>query len=693
MFADCKALTSLDVSKFNTAKVTSMYCMFYNCNYLTTINVSNWNTANVTNMYGLFYSCWKVTSLNVSNWNTAKVTTMAKMFTNCSSITSLDLTKFDTSKVTDMNNMFCGCSKLAAIDMTGFNTLQCTDLSYMFYNCSSLVFLINTYNMNFASSTNISNMFGSNSKLQTLCISVSMSGQLPSSAFSGIGTASSPCTLLYSTNVHPSFTTITPDYQILKGGYFKSSNIKPYANLSGSSLTFYYDDYFSSRSGSNYELNTGTNRPGWYSYNTSVKSVMFASSFSNARPTSCYEWFAGMSNLTSMSSIGSLNTSKVTTMAYMFKGCSSLTSLDLNWSNFITSSVTSMGYMFYGCSGLTSLYNSISNFNTSNVTDFGFMFYGCSKLSSINVSNFNTAKATYMVSMFQGCSSLTSISVSNFNTANAKSWMDQMFYGCSKLTSLDISSFTLGAPNVMMKNCTSLTYLKVPSSGNNLTSYCCEGVGTTSKPCVLDYPSGFTLTKEATGDGWFKWKAGYFLDNKVYANLSSDKKTLTFFNDKNWTSRSGTNYSLNIGYATPGWNSNASTVTSVVFNSTFASARSTSCCNWFMDMVNLTSISGLTYLNTSSVTNMSSMFYNCKKLTSIDLSNFNTSNVTDMSSMFFYCSSLTSLNVSSFNTAKVKYMGVDPEESPGGMFEGCTSLKSLDVSKFNTANVLNMGRN
>ncbi|MBO4850214.1 MAG: BspA family leucine-rich repeat surface protein, partial [Prevotella sp.] len=610
MFADCKALTSLDVSKFTTSKVTSMYCMFYNCNKLATINVSGFNTANVTTMFGMFYSCWAVTSLDVSGFNTSKVTTMAKMFTNCSSITSLDVTNFNTTKVTDMNNMFFGCSKLLALDLNSFNTSEVTDMSYMFYNCSSMVYLINTYNFWFSSSTTTKSMFGGNGKLKALCVSASMCSYLASDALSGIGTSSSPCTLYYSKSVHPSFSSITPDYQILKGGYFKSENIRPYAVYNNNALTFYYDDNETQRSGSVFDINTGTNRPAWYSYNPYVKSITVNSNFANARPTSCYEWFSGCSNLTSVSGFTYFNTSKVTTMAYMFKGCSSLSSLDLYWSNYITSNVTSMGYMFYGCSNLTSLL--ISGFNTSNVTDFGFMFYGCSKLSSINVSNFNTAKATYMVSMFQGCSNLTSISVSNFNTANAKSWMDQMFYGCSKLTSLDISSFTLSSSSAMMKNCTSLTYLKVPSTGSNLNTNACEGVGTTSKPCTLD-PTGFTPSKEATGDGWFKWKTGYFLDNKAYANLSSDKTTLTFFYDKSWQTRTGNNYSLNTGSNAPAWHSYASGVTSVVFNTTFASARPTSCYEWFDGMTNLISITNMSsYLNTSQVTNMAYMFYNCK---------------------------------------------------------------------------------
>ena len=53
---------------------------------------------------------------------------------------------------------------------------------------------------------------------------------------------------------------------------------------------------------------------------------------------------------------------------------------------------------------------------------------------------------------------------------------------------------------------------------------------------------------------------------------------------------------------------------------------------------------------------MSSMFFNCYSLTSLNLSNFNTNNVKNMSYMFYNCSSLISLNLSNFNTNNVKNM-------------------------------------
>ena len=66
---------------------------------------------------------------------------------------------------------------------------------------------------------------------------------------------------------------------------------------------------------------------------------------------------------------------------------------------------------------------------------------------------------------------------------------------------------------------------------------------------------------------------------------------------------------------------------------------------------------------------MSYMFYECRTLTSLDLSSFNTSAVTNMSSMFYFCSGLTSFDLSSFDTSAVTNMS--------GMFSECSALTSL----------------
>lgn len=131
------------------------------------------------------------------------------------------------------------------------------------------------------------------------------------------------------------------------------------------------------------------------------------------------------------------------------------------------------------------------------------------------------------------------------------------------------------------------------------------------------------------------------------------------------------------------WNRYAEGIYSVIFDESFANCGSiTSTAWWFDQFVNLDYIGGLEYLNTSNVTDMNGMFYNCSSLTSLDVSNFNTSNVTNMMVMFHRCSSLTSLDVSNFNTSNVTSMN--------GMFTNCFGLTSLNLSNFNTSNVTDM---
>lgn len=76
-------------------------------------------------------------------------------------------------------------------------------------------------------------------------------------------------------------------------------------------------------------------------------------------------------------------------------------------------------------------------------------------------------------------------------------------------------------------------------------------------------------------------------------------------------------------------------VEEIVFGSSFINVYPTSCSNWFKDCVNLTSITGLSNLNTSEVTDMSGMFQNCSNLTSLTLDeSFSTATLTTFSDMF-----------------------------------------------------------
>ena len=441
-----------------------------------------------------------------------------------------------------------------------------------------------------------------------------------------------------------------------------------YANFTSAdhTLTFYYDYLRRSRTGTTYDLNTGTNDPGWRSDNTcgNVIQVVFDPSFANARPTTTYKWFSQMITLRSIKGMEYLNTSAVTNMSWMFAFCSSvfLTTLDL--SNFKTSNVTDMSYMFSQCSHLETL--DLSHFNTAKVENMSDMFSGCEALTALDLSNINTAKVTDMYSMFSGCLALTTLDLSSFNTSKVTN-MGSLFKYDRKLQTIYVGNgWSTGAVTLS-------TYMF--SDCNKLVG----GQGTVYNANRVD--------KEYAHIDGGKGNPGYLTDaatRKAYACYTSENTTLTFYYDHKRNSRTGTTYNLNTGTNNPGWRSDntCNNVTKVDFDPSFANARPTTTYSWFYSMEKLESITGLRYLNTSEVTNMSRMFSNCYQLNAIDVAGFNTAKVTNMSYMFESCYRLASLDVSHFNTAKVTNMGY--------MFHCCYCLTDLDVSSFNTSKVTDM---
>ena len=378
MFGSCTSLKSLDVTKFNTGNVTNMLSMFGQCSSLTTLDVTKFNTEKVRNMGLLFYYCSSLTTLDLSNFNTANVTAMNSMFCGCSSLTTLVVTNFNTANVTNMMNMFQGCSSLTSLDITNFNTAKVSNMHDMFNGCSSLTSLDIT-NFNTAKVMVMYDMFNGCTSLTTLDLSAFDTQKVTRMyrMFSGCNNLTS---ILVSDkwNLSHLYSGQDNDYDIFKGctslkgekgtEYDESKTDKVYAHIDGgatdpgylsagvipyavvstdkTTLTFYYDNQWSSREGTIYELNKGSHVPKWANYSSSITTVIFNNTFKNAHPTSCYAWFSGFNNLTSIIGLEYLNTSEVTNMDGMFNACSRLTTLLVDESNWKTDKVTSSIDMF-----------------------------------------------------------------------------------------------------------------------------------------------------------------------------------------------------------------------------------------------------------------------------------------------------------------------------------------------------------
>ncbi len=114
MFYSCTKLSTIDVSSFDTSNVANMSCMFQSCNELTNIiGLNKLKTDNVTTMSSVFNNDVLLTSLDLSSFNTAKVTSMVTMFSGCTALTTIKASNaFVTTNVGDSTDMFKGCSNL-----------------------------------------------------------------------------------------------------------------------------------------------------------------------------------------------------------------------------------------------------------------------------------------------------------------------------------------------------------------------------------------------------------------------------------------------------------------------------------------------------------------------------------------------------------------------------------------------------
>ncbi len=359
---------------------------------------------------------------------------------------------------------------------------------------------------------------------------------------------------------------------------------------SNKTLTFYYDNLRSSRTGTTYDMNTGDyGLPGWFNdgINHQVTKVVFDPSFAGALPTSTRAWFNGM-NIQTIDGANYLNTSKVTNMGYMFAS-STITSVD------------------------------VSTWNTSNVTNMNLMFGACRNLTSIDLSNFVIGNDTNTDDMFSNCDELKDVILGS---------------GIARLGETALNRCYVLA-NII---CLATTPPAVQNNTFEDSNY---------SRATLHVPAGSKPAYQ-TAPYWQNFTNIHELVPEAYANYTPENNTLTFYYDTQRYFRTGTIYDMNTGYEVPGWFNDGINhqVTNVVFDPSFADARPTSTRGWFNSM-NIQTIDGANYLNTSEVTNMGYMFAG-SSITSVDVSTWNTSNVTDMNLMFGTCRNLTSIDLSNF---------------------------------------------
>ena len=417
---------------------------------------------------------------------------------------------------------------------------------------------------------------------------------------------------------------------------------------------------------SSFDTSKVTNMAGMFS-GSQIDNINL-SNFDTSNVTSMASMFAG--SRAQNVDVSNFNTPKLTNMAGMFSGCSNLTNLDL--SSFDVSKVTSFGGLVSG-SGVKNL--NISNWNFDSVTSLSALFASVSNLETINLTNVNTSKITDMSAMFASCTNLKSVDLSSFDTSKVTS-MASMFAGDSSLKKLDLSNFDVSKVTNfggMFSGMSSLEELDISNwnfaSTTSLSYFFSYGLTKLEKINLKNVKTSEITDMSAMFNGCSNIKKldlSSFDTSKV-TNMSGMLGNMTKLEELDISNWNFSNYgpsSLMMNMSNGGF---SSLKTFILDNVVFPA-------NMIYGLGGLSTVEvmSLENVDTSNVTDMSSMFNGCSKLNGLTLKSFETSNVTNMNAMFLGCSKLKKLNLGSFDTSNVTNMG--------SMFEGCTELTTISVS-------------
>ena len=155
MFADLRKATSLDLSGLDVRKVSNIQYIFSSTQYqLTSLSLAGWDLRSITDMTGFFSGMANLTYLDLHNFKTTNVNRMSGMFRGVKKLANLDLSSFDTSKVTNMAEMFQSMESLTSLNLSNFNTSNVTDMNNMFRDN----FVLKTLNLSSFDTSNVTNM-------------------------------------------------------------------------------------------------------------------------------------------------------------------------------------------------------------------------------------------------------------------------------------------------------------------------------------------------------------------------------------------------------------------------------------------------------------------------------------------------------------------------------------------------------
>ena len=299
--------------------------------------------------------------------------------------------------------------------------------------------------------------------------------------------------------------------------------------------------------------------------------------------------FMGMPNLTTITA-RNVDLSKTTTLSAFMQNNKNLKTIDFTGTN--TSTITNMSNMFNGCTNFTDS-SFVENLDVSSVTNFSSMLKGCG-FTRLDLSSWNANKGVNFASFVEGSPNLTEINVTNLVKSSATSLVN-FFLSCKLLSNI----IGLGTWNV--------------NSVTNMASMFSECSKITELSGLEDW-----RTESLTNVG--SMFNGCTIKNIDLSNWHPSNITVVmrmFINCKYLTSVDMT-----------GWD--MSNVTAID--------------GMFQNCSSLIEIKGSETWNAPKLSVIAVSFYNCNKLTNLDLSGCDVSNVTNFTNVFHACNSMETFN-------------------------------------------------
>ena len=520
MYKGCVNLQEIQMTGVVMGAVTTMESMFDGCYALATLGQpagdsgQNMATPECTNMARMFKDCRSLTDIDLSTFDTSGVvgtsgsaaTGFQEMFQNCHALRNIDTTYLKVQGCANLKGMFQNCLALDKVDLYTWTLAPNTDASSMFAGSEQLTTILVSSNWNQDSIAANTNMFDG-------CLAIK-----GASGFTYDSGAATPGGKQYA---HVGIVNGTNGYLCAK--HFVNNNVYWNLDSSGHLVLSPISGNYGELNSMGAATDTATTNPdatvSWYKCRDNIQTFeITGGTVGIKRDGYLNNMFAGCEKLTSCD-LSNLATTNALGMYRMFYNCKSLTELDVT--GFATTNVgagstpdttatVSMAEMFYGCENL---YGSIkqrdndtggkveyktldlSSFNIPSVTtmrsmfqgcrsleditfaevfstygvkDLSNLFYGCENLKTLDMTTFSTLSTETMTNMFFGCKNLESVNVTSFNVEKVKT-MNSMFEGCEKLANVDITSFNalaLTTMDSMFKNCTALSQVNMPETMN-----------------------------------------------------------------------------------------------------------------------------------------------------------------------------------------------------------------------------------